>query len=158
HVNAVALSVHVEAIAEQLALTLYALSALPPAGVAPLQALYQGLYELSSALQGDVVPHHITGVSARYPGLLASIARLRTLDAEEDTSLESDLAWAHAQYATAYNAYTRLNAQNKQGAQATQQTHDARAWAAQSAQEWRQVIAFLDYLRAGGMTSQPRPR
>ncbi len=140
HVYSVYLSTHVEAIAEQLALTLYALSSLPPAGVAPMRALYQGLYELSSALQGDVVAHHITGVSARYPGLLASVARLRALDAEEDTSLDSDLAWAHTQYAQARNAYANLG-----GASAN--THDARAWAAQAAQEWRQVVGFLDYLR-----------
>jgi len=145
HAYAVALSTHIEAIAEQLALTLYALSSLPPAGVAPMRALYQGLYELSSALQGDVVAHHITGVSARYPGLLASLARLRSLDAQEDTSLESDLAWAHAQYAQARNAYANLG-----GASAN--SHDARAWAAQTAQEWRQVVGFLDYLRVSAPT------
>ncbi|GEM_PF-939880 len=158
HVNAVYLASHVEAIAEQLALTLYALSSLPPAGVAPLRTLYQGLYELSSSLQGDVVPHHITGVSAQYPGLLASIAQLRILDAEEDTSLESDLAWAHGQYATAYNTYTRLSEQVASPRQQTRQAHDARAWAAHTAQEWRQVITFLEYLRTGGSISQPRTR
>lgn len=151
HAQTVYLSSHVEAVAEQMALTLYALSSLPPAGVAPMRALYQGLYELSSALQGDVVAHHITGVSARYPGLLASVARLRTLDAQEDTSLESDLAWAHAQYAQARNAYANLG-----GAHANANTHDARAWAAQTAQEWRQVVGFLDYLRVSAPTGSGR--
>ena len=143
HVSAVYLSTHVETIMEQLALTLYALSNLPPAGVTPIRPLYQGLYELSFALQGDVIPHHITGVSAQYPGLLASIARLRTLDSQEDTSLENDIAWAHGQYAFARNAYAQTGARFASASHAG----DAHTWAAQAASEWSNVIGFLEHLR-----------
>ena len=45
----------IEAIGEQMAFLLHALDTLPPAGVAPLRAIYQGLSEIALALQGDVV-------------------------------------------------------------------------------------------------------
>ena len=146
HVSETWLSTHVEAILDQLALTLYALSSLPPAGVTPLRTLYAGLYELSSSLQGDIVPHHIRSASAQYPGLLASISRLRSLDAQDDTSIESDLAWARAQYTYAYNAYTQSGAGPAQ-INASAHTGDTHTWAAQAANEWRTVIGFLDHLR-----------
>jgi hypothetical protein len=77
---------------------LFALSSLPPIGVAPIATLYHGLDELLSALHGEIVPRHILSGSGdpRYPGALASIGRLRNLDASGDTSLASDLAWARA--------------------------------------------------------------
>jgi hypothetical protein len=144
------LPVHMEAILEQLALTLYALGTLPPAGVAPVSTLYQGLYELSSALHGDLVPRHILGGSGdpRYPGALASIVRLRELDATSDTSLDSDLAWARAQYAAISGARTSfgpapLNTSELNAAR----IDDARLLAAHAAYEWGHTIGFLEYLR-----------
>ena len=146
HVSETYLSTHVEAILDQLALTLYALSSLPPAGVTPLRALYQGLYELSSSLQGDIVPHHIRSASAQYPGLLASISRLRGLDAQDDTSIAGDLAWAQAQYTYAYNAYMHTGASPAR-INASAHTGDTHTWAAQATNEWRTVIGFLEHLR-----------
>lgn len=127
------LPIHMEAILEQLALTVYALCCLPPAGVQPVATLYYGLYELSSALHGDIVPRDILGASGdpRYPGALASVTRLRVLGASGDTSLASDIAWARAQYA-AVGAET---------------TGDARILAAHAAYQWGRVIGFLEYLR-----------
>ena len=108
HVVESRLPTHMEAILEQLALTVYALCCLPPAGVTPIWTLYNGLYELSSALHGDLVPRHILGASGdpRYPGALGSVTRLRALDASGDTSLASDLAWAQTQYAAVSSGQT----------------------------------------------------
>jgi hypothetical protein len=121
-----------EAILEQMALTLYALSALPPAGVVPVASLAQGLDELSSAMQGEIVPRHIAGLSGddRYPGALVAIERLLRLDAQEDTSLESDIAWARAQYVAARDDEARLAAQPGQDQLRSLAAHDAYEWAA----------------------------
>jgi hypothetical protein len=138
-----------EAILEQLALTLYALASLPPAGAVPVSMLYHGLYALSSALHGDIVPRHILSGSgdARYPGALASVAHLRELNASGDTSLDSDIAWARAQYAAVSGARSALGgahpAQLTQLAQAT----DARLLAAHAAYEWGSAIGFMESLR-----------
>ncbi len=142
HVVESRLSIQMEAILEQLALTVYALSNLPPAGVAPIATLYHGLYELSSALHGEVVPRQIMGASGdpHFPGALASITHLRALDARGDTSLDSDLAWAHAQYA----AVNGLRASPAPDATAHA---DPRLLAAQAAYEWGHIIGFLEYLR-----------
>ncbi len=123
---------HMEAILEQMALTLYALSVLPPAGVAPVGSLAQGLDELSSAMQGEIAPRHITGLSGddRLPGALKAIERLLTLDAREDTSLESDIAWARAQYVAARDEETRLATQPEQSQLRSLAAHDAYEWAA----------------------------
>lgn len=99
HVVELHLTVSVESIVEQMALTLHALHSLPPAGVVPMRSLYQGLYELSWAWQGDIVQHHLLDLGSQAPGLLTAIARLRTLDSSDDTSIESDLAWVHGQVA-----------------------------------------------------------
>jgi hypothetical protein len=133
HVVESRLPTHMEAILEQLALTIYALCCLPPAGVMPIWTLYNGLYELSSALHGDLIPRHVLGASGdpRYPGALASVTRLRALDASGDTSLASDLAWAQAQYAAVGGG----------------QTGDARILAAHAAYQWGRTIGFLEYLR-----------
>jgi hypothetical protein len=139
-----------EAILEQLALTVYALCSLPPAGVTPVSTLYQGLYELSSALHGDIVPRHILGASGdpRYPGALASITRLRALDASGDTSLESDLDWARAQYAAVSGARTSYGpALARTLDPNAPQVHDARLLAAHAAYQWGHTIGFLEYLR-----------
>jgi hypothetical protein len=144
------LPVHMEAILEQLALTLYALGSLPPAGIIPVSTLYHGLYALSSALHGDIVPRHILAGSGdpRYPGALASVARLRDLDASGDTSLASDLVWARAQYAAIRDGRTSfgpapLNASDLSGAR----IDDARLLAAHAASEWGYIIGFLESLR-----------
>lgn len=141
HALASYLPAHMEAILEQMALTLFALSTLPPAGVAPLGALAQGLDELSSALQGEIVPRHIQGLSgdARYPGALVAIARLLELDAAEETSLESDVTWAREQYVTARDEETRLAAQRGQ--------EPLRALAAHDAYEWATVVGLLEGMR-----------
>ncbi len=151
HVVESRLPTHMEAILEQLALTLYALGSLPPAGVAPISTLFHGLYELSSALHGDVVPRQIMGGSGdpRYPGALASIARLRRLDASAvDTSIESDLAWAREQYAIVVGARASYGpAPLTREAQRAAPVDDARLLAAHAAYEWGHTIGFLERLR-----------
>lgn len=141
HVVASYLPAHVEAILEQIALILFALNTLPPAGVVPLAALAEGLDELSSAMQGEIVPRHIRGLSGdpRYPGALAAIERLLALDAAEDTSLESDIVWARAEYAAARDDESKLTAQPGQD--------QARAGAAHDAYEWASVVGLLEGMR-----------
>lgn len=151
HVVESRLPIHMEAILEQLALTLFALGSLPPAGIIPVSTLHGGLYALSSALHGDIVPRHILSDSgdSRYPGALASVARLRELKASDGASLDSDIAWARAQYAAVSGARTSYGP-----ALNTQQLRDvaggdARLMAAQAAYEWGRIIGFLEYLRRG---------
>ncbi len=141
HVLESRLPAHMEAILEQMALTLYALSALPPAGVTPVASLAQGLDELASAIQGEIVPRHIVGLSGddRYPGALAAIERLMALDARENTSLESDIAWARAQYAAARDDETRLKALPGQD--------QLRALAAHDTYEWAATLGLLEGMR-----------
>lgn len=150
HVVESRLPTHMEAILEQLALTLYALGMLPPAGVAPVSTLYHGLYELSSALHGDIVPRHIIGASGdpRYPGALASVTRLRAFNASGDISLESDLAWAREQYAAVSGARSSFGPAptNPRDLDATA-LGDARLLSAHAAYEWGHTIGFLEYLR-----------
>jgi hypothetical protein len=136
HVVEVYLSANISAIASQMALVLNALTILPPAGVVPASSLYQGLYELSSALQGHIVPRHISDLDSQTPGLLTGISRLRRLDVEEDTSLESDLLWAHTQLESVQDFLKTANITNAQ-----------REWIMTAADEWRQTIQLLDTLR-----------
>ncbi len=135
HVVAVHLASNVEAIAEQMVLTLHALGTLPPAGIVPASALYRGLYELSSALHGYVVAHHIADLNERTPGLLNGIARLRELTRREDTALEADIAWARTQYAFVRDLTTR-------------DAGDARPGADGALREWRETITALERLRS----------
>jgi|SRR5690348_5265770 len=136
HVVTVHLASNVEAIAEQMALTLHALGTLPPAGIVPASALYRGLYELSSALHGYVVAHHIADMNERTPGLLGGIARLRELTRREDTALDADIAWARAQYAFVRDLSTR-------------DAGGARPGADGALREWRETITALEALHSG---------
>jgi hypothetical protein len=84
----------------------------------------------------------------RYPGALASVTRLRELDASGDTSLDSDLAWARAQYAAVSGSRTSfgpalINTSELNAAR----VDDARLLAAHAAYEWGHTIGFLEYLR-----------
>ncbi|HEV8190559.1 MAG TPA: hypothetical protein VGP82_03615 [Ktedonobacterales bacterium] len=142
HVVTARLHANVEAIAERLAFTLHTLITLPPAGVVPAQALYSGLYELSAALQGDIIPHYINDVSAEAPGLLSGIALLRALDAREDTALEADIAWAQAQFALARATSEQLRAM--QSAAVPEATV---RWAAQAVGEWEAIVELLESMR-----------
>jgi hypothetical protein len=139
HVVEVYLSANILAIANQMALVLNALSILPPAGVVPASSLYQGLYELSSALQGHIVPRHIGDLDSRTPGLLTGISRLRRLDVEEETSLQSDLLWAEAQLESVQDFLKTKKISNAQ-----------REWAMTAATDWRQTIQLLRALRPSG--------
>jgi hypothetical protein len=87
-----------EAIGEQMAFLLHALDALPPAGVAPLRALYQGLSEIALALQGDVVIRRIRDLGPNYPGLVTTIVRLRA-QLTIAAPIAEDIAWAREQLA-----------------------------------------------------------
>jgi hypothetical protein len=136
HVVEVYLGANISAIASQMSLVLNALTILPPAGVVPASSLYQGLYELSSAIQGHIVPRHIGDLDSRTPGLLTGISRLRRLDVEEETSLESDLLWAQAQLESVQNFLKSAKISNAQ-----------REWAMIAATEWRQTIQLLGTLR-----------
>ena len=138
HAIAVRLGSAIEAVAEQLALTLHALHTLPPAGVLPIPALYHGLYELSSALQGHIVPHHITESASESPGLLMGVALLRLLDQREDHSIEADIAWAQAQLAQARETLARMGA-----VRAPTMTPDTAAWVARSVREWDDALRHL---------------
>lgn len=132
HVVEVYLSTNMSAVASQMELVLYALTILPPAGVLPVSSLYQGLYELSSSFQGYIIPHHITDLDARTPGLLTGITRLRQLDIQEDTSLQSDLRWAQSQLRSVQEF---LQSPSLSSAQ--------REWAATAASEWQHTIQLL---------------
>jgi hypothetical protein len=88
----------IEGIGEQMAFLLHALDTLPPAGVAPLRALYQGLSEIALALQGDVVLRRIRDLSPDYPGLVTTSARLRAQLAIP-APIADDIAWAREQLA-----------------------------------------------------------
>lgn len=145
HVVAAHLASNIEPVVEHLALTLHALTMLPPAGVLPVASLHQGLYELTSAMQGYIIPHHVTDMNEQTPGLLTGIAWLRGLDAREDTSFDSDIAWASAQYAFA----CRLAAQNSQPGTAGVVPGAAPAWVASTLREWQDTIATLERLRGG---------
>jgi len=151
----------VEAIAEQLALTLHALHTLPPAGVVPTAALYHGLYELSSALQGYVVPRQITESASDSPGLLMGIQLLRLLDVQEDHSIESDILWVQAQLAQARETLARMGVKRsplaslaalaRLGAKGrAMKEQDAAAWMARSIRDWEDALRQL--------TSLARPR
>jgi hypothetical protein len=135
---------NIEAVAEQLALTLHALHTLPPAGVTPIPALYHGLYELSSALQGHIVPHHITESANESPGLLMGIALLRLLDQREDHSITADIAWAQTQLAQARETLARMGA-----VRSPVMTPDTAAWVARSVREWDVALRQLTALAHG---------
>lgn len=146
HVVAAHLAANVEAICEHLALILHALSTLPPAGTLPAGTLHGGLDELTSGLQGYIVPNHLIGFNQRTPGLLWGIAQLRTLDAHEETSLESDIAWAHAQYGLAQQLHPSAQLGTIPAVNA-RSSHAPARWAAAAAQEWRDTISALERLR-----------
>jgi hypothetical protein len=146
HVVAAHLAAHVEAICEHLALILHALSTLPPAGTLPASSLRAGLDELTSGLQGYIVPNHLIGLSPRTPGLFGGIAQLRTLDAREETSLASDIAWARAQYDLAKRPHPSTQAGIIPAVNA-RSSHAPARWAAAAAQEWRDTISALERLR-----------
>lgn len=148
HVIATHLASNVEAIAEQMALTLHALNTLPPAGTLPAATLYQSLYELSSALQGYVIPHHITDVSESMPGIITSIRYLRTVSAQEDTSIASDIAWAQAQYNYAQSMLAATPAPHQSGP-SNMPIRDARHSALAAAREWQDVLTTLESLARG---------
>jgi hypothetical protein len=136
HVVQVYLSANISAIASQMVLVLNALTILPPAGVVPAGSLYQGLYELSSTFQGHIVPRHIADLDSQTPGLLTGISRLRRLDVEEETSLQSDLLWAHAQLESVQDFLKTANISNAQ-----------REWTMTAAAEWQETIQLLSRLR-----------
>ncbi|MGZ3581960.1 MAG: hypothetical protein ACXWP6_04370 [Ktedonobacterales bacterium] len=153
HVVATHLASNVEAIVEQMALTLHALNTLPPAGTLPAATLYQSLYELSSTLQGYVIPHHITNTSESMPGIFTSIRYLRALTAQEDTSLASDIAWAQAQYNYAHSMLAAATAPRSSGP-ANMPALDSRQSALAVVSGWQEVLATLETLTRG--TSSPR--
>jgi hypothetical protein len=153
HVIQTHLASSVEAIVEQMAMTLHALITIPPAGVVPAGALYQGLYELASTWQGDLAQSHLQDISPEFPGLFTGIGWLRALDVREDTSLESDLAWAHAQYALARNPQTAPR--GNFSAHGAHIAGPARQRPADLAvQEWESTIRLLEQLRR---TVSPMP-
>ena len=135
HVVSVYLATNVSAIASQMTLLLYTLTSLPPAGVLPVGSLYQGLYELSAMFQSYIVPHHIGDLDPKTPGLLTGILRLHRLDAEEDTSVKSDLHWAEEQLKLVQDS---LHTRNISPAQ--------RQWAMTAASEWQQTVRLLTSL------------
>ncbi|MFI5273458.1 MAG: hypothetical protein ACHQ4H_10550 [Ktedonobacterales bacterium] len=143
HVVAAHLTGAIEPIAEHLAQVLQALHTLPPAGVLPAVTLYQGLSELTSAVHGYLIPHHILGRDTHTPGLLPGIAYLRQLDAGDDTSLASDLAWAHAQYTLARSTLTHLPRQRPTAYQRVPPG---------ALREWQTTIASLETLTSARTT------
>ena len=104
----------------------------------PIPALYYGLYELSSALQGHIVPHHITESASESPGLLMGIALLRLLDQREDHSIEADIVWTQAQLAQARETLARMGA-----VRSPVMTPDTAAWVARSVREWDDALRQL---------------
>lgn len=157
HVVEARLTSNIEAIAEQLALTLHALNTLPPAGVLPIPALYHGLDELSSALQGYVVPHHIAESAPESPGLLLGLRWLHQLDRQQDRSLQADIAWVQAQLAQARETLAHLGVKRPPMSPMTALarlglrrapvlTPDTAAWVARTIHEWDESLAQLKAL------------
>lgn len=154
HAVEVHLSSNIEAISEQLAMTLYALHTLPPAGVVPIAALYHGLYELSSAIQGHIVPHHMTETASESPGLLMGLGLLRLLDQQEDHSIRADILWVQAQLAQAREMLARLGVKRsplaalaRLGAKFSgMATPDTAAWVARTIRDWEDALAQLTAL------------
>ena len=133
---------------EQLALFLHALNTLPPAGTLPASALYSGLYELTSGLQGYTIPTYITSTNEHQPGLLAGIARLRALDVQEDTALSADIAWAREQYTFARSVQRGRTPQagSKNSANASMAV-DTDRWMRVALRDWQDVLAALESLQ-----------
>lgn len=150
HVVAVHLAANIEVVTDYAAQMLHALAALPPAGVLPAGSLYRGLDELTATLQGYVIPNHVADLNEQTPGLLTGIARLYALDAQDDTSLESDIAWANAQLMFAHNLQTRM------GAAPTGAVGQSAVWATAAIGDWRDTISALEELRAGGFRAGTR--
>src|SRR5262249_26494891 len=147
HVVAAHLGLTLDAVAEEMALILHALNTLPPAGILPTSALYAGLYELTSGLQGFTIPTHITATDEQQPGLLAGIPRLRALDIQEDTTLAADIAWAREQYAFARSVQAGRVAQvaapsGPRGSLSA--APDARRWMTVALRDWQDVLAALE--------------
>lgn len=149
HIVAVHLAANMEVVTDYAAQILHALAALPPAGVLPTGSLYRGLDELTATLQGYVIPNHVADLNDQTPGLLTGIARLYALDASEDTSLESDIAWANAQLTFAHNVRTRV------GAAPTGAVGQSTALAA-ALGDWRDTISALERLRTDGSRASKR--
>lgn len=150
HVVGTRLASNIEAIVEQMALALHALNTLPPAGTLPAATLYQSLYELSSTLQGYVIPHHIADASESMPGIFTSIRYLHALAAQEDTSLASDIAWAQAQYNYAQSMVTATTASRPAGP-ANTPIRDGRQSALAAVREWQDVLVTLETLTRGAV-------
>lgn len=154
HVVETHLASTIDAISEQLALTLHALQSLPPAGVAPVGALYHGLDELSSALQGHVAPHHITETAAESPGVLAGVQLLRHLDQQQDHSIQADITWVQQQLGLARETLAQLGVKRSpMGAlarlglrKAPPTPPDTAAWVARSIREWEDALKQLTAL------------
>lgn len=126
------LSPNVEAMGEQLALTVHALASLPPAGATPAEVLYAGLYELSWALNGALIPQHVLARDERMLGLLPGIALLRRLDAVEDRSLTADIHWAEVCCDSARAALAR-----------SATSGESRDWLQQAVRGWEETLFFL---------------
>lgn len=141
HVVAAHLASQLDALTEHLATLLQALHTLPPAGTLPLPALYQGLDELTATLQGYLIPQQLLKADQHAPGLLPGLARLRALDARDDTSLASDVAWAHAQYAQA-RAAVLAGTPRRAGLPTGGRVPSG------ALREWQRVIASLEALEA----------
>jgi hypothetical protein len=145
------LTSNIDAISEQLALTLHALQSLPPAGVAPVGALYHGLDELSSALQGHVTPNHIAETAAESPGVLAGVRVLRVLDQEQDHSIQADISWVQEQLGLARETLAQLGVKRSPMSalvrlglrKAPPTAPDTAAWVARSIREWEDALKQL---------------
>lgn len=152
----------VEAIGEQMALFLHALSTLPPAGILSAPVVAQGLDDLTDAMQGDVVPHLIRDVSDDFPGLLSAIERLRASGspggAAEAASLAADLAWARTEYERVIAATPATSAKSTRPGLfarlfgASPRLNATERWSQSAAHEWRELIAALEALQG----EQPR--
>jgi hypothetical protein len=137
------LPVLVEDIGEQMGLLLHALASLPPAGVAPVRALYQGLDELTIALQGDVAPRRIRDLSQDYPGLVTTVATLRA-SLITPAPIDADIAWARERLAELHA--DRNTEQRGLGARlfgGFRRKGGAAGASDSAAREWESVIAAL---------------
>src|SRR5262249_53540173 len=127
---------------------------LPPAGILPTSALYAGLYELASGLQGYTIPTHITAADEQRPGLLAGIPRLRALDAREDTALAADITWAREQYAFARSVQVGQATQLAAASGPAGTYADTRRWMTAALRDWQDVLAALESLQVQMRTAR----
>lgn len=133
-----------ESLAERMALTLQALTSLPPAGVLPVGTLAAGLYQIAELWQDDIAHGLVRDVTPAYAGLLSALVRLRAEDAAHGADVQADLAWAHAQYALARDLQ---NAGSSRADGSLVRAAERVAMVDEELRVWQETVGWLESLQ-----------